>query len=175
MHGKTIIGKSIVMNCPIISAGIYYLLLNGEVVYIGESNDVFKRVEQHNRKRLIKFNSSMYIPLDVSISERRYIEANEISIHSPKHNSPVSPTFFGYVSLPAFRLKFTKRPGIIEIRKSLQSAHDVRVISHKNTEYYKESELKCFLEARLNRVFTYKEGTISNKITEYTKKEAGVK
>jgi hypothetical protein len=70
-------------SCPWKGAsGVYFLIENNEIVYIGQSNNVFQRIGEHFRKK--RFSRYVYIPcaedgLDI-------LESLYIHIFNPKLN-----------------------------------------------------------------------------------------
>jgi hypothetical protein len=66
------------------TSGVYFLF-NGTILnYIGQSSNVFTRVEIHRKAKSIAFDSWRFIP--VPISDLDYVEAAYIRAHSPPHN-----------------------------------------------------------------------------------------
>lgn len=64
--------------------GVYFLLNDDDIVYIGQSVDCFNRVLTHSRDVRKEFNRTCYIP--VCRDELNDIEETLISIFKPKHN-----------------------------------------------------------------------------------------
>ena len=67
------------------ACGIYFLLRDKEIVYIGQSVDCFSRVSSHARDKMKNFNRACYVP--VPQKELDDIEATMIALFKPEHNS----------------------------------------------------------------------------------------
>lgn len=68
-----------------IAPGVYFLLLNGEVMYVGQSVNVVSRICQHLTQRLIDFDSYAWVLVDrqdLLVTEAAYIVK-----FKPKYNS----------------------------------------------------------------------------------------
>ena len=119
------------------SAGVYlYKNADGQVVYVGRSENVFGRVSLHwnqwQRARLglrrnhrvlgdekvIEFDAIELVPVpmkDLAVEEQRLIQ-----VHRPKHNKllnrqPMAP---GFEKSPVFReLLKRKQPPVLKIRR----------------------------------------------------------
>jgi len=65
-------------------SGVYFLLLAGEVVYIGQSETVVMRVMEHRRRQLKEFDCAAYI--EASVSELDAVEGAFIRAFRPKLN-----------------------------------------------------------------------------------------
>jgi len=69
---------------PVKESGIYFLLDKEEIVYIGKSTNIIKRVTEHFSEGIKKFNLYSYIPVEVdSLSEA---EDFFIKKYKPKYN-----------------------------------------------------------------------------------------
>lgn len=67
------------------ACGIYFLLRQDKIVYIGQSVDCFSRVLTHTRDASKDFNRACYFP--VSRDELNNIEETLIALFKPEHNS----------------------------------------------------------------------------------------
>jgi hypothetical protein len=76
--------------CPIIPApeqvaGVYRYYHQGEVVYVGESHHIFRRLGQHQYRGKIIFDSYDYTPVN-DPEERLRVELYYIQLHRPRYN-----------------------------------------------------------------------------------------
>lgn len=61
----------------VLTSGIYFLLSEGQIVYVGQSINSAVRVYEHVRKKVIKFDSYFTLPCkrsDLTPLESRYIQ-----------------------------------------------------------------------------------------------------
>lgn len=65
-------------------SGVYLLLLGGEVVFVGQSEDVAAKIEHHFRERIKVFDSAIYYP--VQVLQLDEFEAELIGKYSPRYN-----------------------------------------------------------------------------------------
>ncbi len=72
------------MRFPRSPSGVYYLYLGEEIIYIGQSRNVFHRVGEHGVPNGIRFDSWEYIPTQVD--DLIALESTEILRHRPKLN-----------------------------------------------------------------------------------------
>jgi predicted GIY-YIG superfamily endonuclease len=73
--------------------GVYHLKLDDEIVYVGQSVDIEKRIKTHTSEGLKQFNG--YEVFECSLEELEQLEKNDIQIIRPKHNkrdNPSNPT-----------------------------------------------------------------------------------
>lgn len=63
--------------------GVYFLFDDEELVYIGRSQDIAKRLDQHQHSK--KFDHYSFIECDGD--ERDELEADLIRLHKPKYNA----------------------------------------------------------------------------------------
>jgi hypothetical protein len=71
---------------PLRVSGVYFLILNNEVVYCGQSISVFSRVESHLAERLKIFDRAFYLPVPESDLDR--VEGAFIQLLKPPLNGP---------------------------------------------------------------------------------------
>lgn len=64
-------------------SGVYVLKLSLNIIYIGESGDVYKRIHQHRKDKLFDTVSIILIQDE---KERKVMEAALIREHNPVHN-----------------------------------------------------------------------------------------
>ena len=76
-----------------IVAGIYCLLHGDEIVYIGQSNSVIRRIGWHLGDNKKIFNQFSYIALE---SRRDDLEAELIERFKPKYNRQGNPKYWTY-------------------------------------------------------------------------------
>jgi len=65
--------------------GVYFLIEGQDVVYVGQSADVVRRVNEHIDRGLKKFDSAMYLPC--SLGELDELEEHFINALKPRYNS----------------------------------------------------------------------------------------
>jgi hypothetical protein len=79
-----ILGTRHTMHIPM-DAGIYFLISQGEIVYIGESANIFRRIATHSDDKI--FDSVTWQPLpNLKKSLRRKLEREYIKQYKPKYN-----------------------------------------------------------------------------------------
>lgn len=64
--------------------GVYFLYNDGELVYVGQTNDIFRRISEHSRSDK-QFNWWRYFEIDDE-NLRKAIEYMFIQIAKPKYN-----------------------------------------------------------------------------------------
>lgn len=68
---------------PAIS-GVYLLLLGTEVIFVGQSEDVRAKIDQHFRERVKVFDTAIYYPC--SLLDLDNVEADFVERYAPRHN-----------------------------------------------------------------------------------------
>tara|TARA_R110000744_G_scaffold87840_3_gene171420 strand:- start:1337 stop:1735 length:399 start_codon:yes stop_codon:yes gene_type:complete len=76
-------------------SGVYYLLRDNEVVYIGESICIFSRLSQHFKSTEKEFNTFKYEKFEGSDLERKRKEAKLIKKYRPVLNFTHNPNIKG--------------------------------------------------------------------------------
>lgn len=66
-------------------AGVYFLFVGVEIIYIGQSRNIFERVGRHARHRRIPFDGWDFVAMD-DPSVRYAVEQELIRQHSPRYN-----------------------------------------------------------------------------------------
>jgi hypothetical protein len=66
------------------TTGIYFLLDEGVIVYVGQSRDVQRRVDQHGTSKAIPFDRAMWMRLPTN--ELDAFESALICLLRPRHN-----------------------------------------------------------------------------------------
>lgn len=69
------------------ASGVYFLVQDDEVVYVGQSVHVYSRIAQHSDK---KFNRYAFVPCDVALLDK--LEALYIHVLKPRLNGNYSAT-----------------------------------------------------------------------------------
>ena len=99
----------------VFKSGIYYLIQDDEIVYIGQSVCIMARISTHYTKKRKLFNR--YIYTNVPLDKLDELELKEIIKYSPKYNSdlPGNNTYASMGKLKAhFRVPEAKLESIIE-------------------------------------------------------------
>ena len=89
-----ILSNSIQVTTPPMVNGIYFLILNDEIVYIGSSSNCTHRLSTHRRERNIVFNR--YHVLNKPSTKGRYLvslEAAYIRHYKPRFNRTFNPDY----------------------------------------------------------------------------------
>ena len=73
-------------NSYFLNPCIYFLNLDGKIVYIGETISLMTRISQHVNEAAKVFNNFSFEPCSGSDKERKSIEAKLIRRHKPKYN-----------------------------------------------------------------------------------------
>lgn len=73
-----------------ITAGLYFLYKQGELVYIGKSNNIFYRVGMHIHENAKDFDSFEYQIVEDE-NERSNLEGYLIEVFKPKYNEKLEP------------------------------------------------------------------------------------
>lgn len=69
--------------------GVYFLIKNNEIVYVGQSTDIFSRISVHRKTK--DFDSYNYILFpEVSDEKLNNLEAEYIGKFTPKYNRQIS-------------------------------------------------------------------------------------
>lgn len=74
-----------------VTSGVYFLIRNNVIVYVGESANVFMRIGQHIAEGTKQFDSFTFY----ETNDRKRLESFLISILSPTYN--IAPGKMGYV------------------------------------------------------------------------------
>lgn len=65
--------------------GVYLLFDDGKVVYVGQTNDIFRRISEHSRDGSKAFDNFKYLECDDE-KTRLMIEYHLIQRYKPKYN-----------------------------------------------------------------------------------------
>ena len=89
-----ILNNAIRITKPPIIKGIYFLLFNKEIVYIGSSQDFMHRLKMHRDERKIVFNGYHVIKID-NIRGRKLVavENQYIKLYKPRFNRTANPDY----------------------------------------------------------------------------------
>lgn len=112
-----------------LTRGIYFLFKNYELIYIGQSEDIFKRVPEHRGSK--DFNNWLYI--EYENENLNNVEAEFILKYQPKENKAI-PKNDNWMSTSTLKLKF----GIskVAINKMIKN-QEVECIIFNNVKYVK--------------------------------------
>lgn len=86
-------------------SGVYFLIEGNEIVYVGQSIDVYNRVTSHALKGEKVFDRYAYI--EVNPDDLNEVEADYIVVMGPKLNGPNLPCYKKWVS-PKFISRLLK-------------------------------------------------------------------
>lgn len=117
-------------------SGVYLLLDDGVTVYVGQSEDVYKRIAQHKNEGVKQFNSFSFIPAssdDLDDLERMYILRL-----NPKYNILIN----GLVSIENLLVRvksFTDRDISMSMLKGAIKQLNIPEILFKGRRLYKRS------------------------------------
>ncbi len=64
--------------------GIYLLMMGNDVVYVGQSVNIDRRIKEHKQEKKKEFDSFFPMPCDISNLDSS--EAMLILVHNPKYN-----------------------------------------------------------------------------------------
>jgi hypothetical protein len=65
---------------------VYFLILGNDIVYVGETKNLFARIGAHRMKNHIPFNDVFWMPAPVEAKERRRLESLFIRLCKPRYN-----------------------------------------------------------------------------------------
>ena len=114
--------------------GIYFLFDKDEIVYIGQSNFIEKRIFEHTNDK--SFTSWNFIEFN-SNEDLNDLEADYILKHKPKYNKTIPPNNI-WISRSILS-RFYNVP-MLKTRRLIKSK-EIEYISFKNTEYIKWGQL----------------------------------
>ena len=69
--------------------GIYFLIFNQSIVYVGQSVDLWQRIQQHRAKKEIAFDSVSWVHCEAR--NLNAVEKHYIDTLKPKHNKRHTP------------------------------------------------------------------------------------
>lgn len=70
---------------PEVLAGVYFLILDEEVVYVGQSSNIHMRLQSHINQDVKLFDDAWYIS-EKDKPKRLYLEMNLIQMYKPIYN-----------------------------------------------------------------------------------------
>lgn len=77
--------KEINKNNKNIIKGVYFLINNNDLVYVGESQDIFNRIRSHSYLKTKRFNAFNFIIID-NDDDRKFTEYMYIDLYKPIYN-----------------------------------------------------------------------------------------
>ncbi len=116
--------------------GVYFLISQGELVYVGQSADVVARVSIHNAKKIIKFDSYNWI--ECISSELTNLEIECILKFRPSFNKNI-PECKRFTTAHALKRKGLGRVSFKKYLASTSCTHYV----FNSAVYYDLQELKA--------------------------------
>lgn len=122
-------------------SAVYYLIDNDEIVYVGQSIQVFGRLSYHMSSRSKRFNG--IVILDVKQGNLNRVEATEIVTHNPKYNQNVClPVQDKYMTPRQISTKFNADyRRVNKIIKSRKCSPVFQFTNGRKVRYYEVSEL----------------------------------
>jgi len=78
-------------------SGVYFLIHEGEIVYVGQSIDVINRVATHVLKAEKEFDRYAYV--EIEPDDLNSVEADYIVNLGPRYNGPNLPSYGEWLSL----------------------------------------------------------------------------
>lgn len=114
------------------ASGIYYLIDNDEIVYIGQSIRVYGRVLTHIKERSKQFNRFAWI--SIKAEQLNVSEAAQIVAHNPKYNRwALLPSNDLYMTMTQIKSKYGAERK--EIMKTVRE-NNIRSIAINGVVYY---------------------------------------
>jgi excinuclease UvrABC nuclease subunit len=119
---KDILESSIrIKRKPHIS-GIYFLIKNEEIIYIGQAHNVHSRIYTHRKNKRLNFDSYKIIEiksfkglLNLCALEKAYIEKYKPKfnkLHNPDYINNVKPLWFGFLTFYKSYVEVSKESGV---------------------------------------------------------------
>lgn len=118
---------------------LYFLLRNGEVVYVGQTCNLGARIHQHKKDKI--FDGMRYVrfhdPAELDASELAHI-----IFHNPEYNSAIPEVGrSGYTSVQPFRMCFEPRPSARDIQEVLCTPLVADRIMFRGKIYFNKAEM----------------------------------
>lgn len=110
-----------------ITSGVYFLYENDELVYIGESENVFSRIGTHIKEGVKDFDNWTYVEVD-NTKNRKHLESFLINICKPKYNISSKTSFSEELYIGDYFLD-EEIAGYIDIHETFYSYVDLQWIS----------------------------------------------
>lgn len=86
---KDIIGHKKSINNVVSDRGIYFLIKDNKIVYVGQSVNIFKRIKNHKRTKDFDYYNYILLP-EVSDNRLNDVEMKYIAAFSPKYNKQIA-------------------------------------------------------------------------------------
>jgi len=119
-------------------SGIYFLMSNNEIVYVGQSKNIYARIHSHSTSK--KFDSVSWVLCDAT--ERSAMETAYIMLYEPKLNGRIPQT--GMISTPIklqdFISDYFYKESQEIARRAVQSLSDQCALEVRETKQILESE-----------------------------------
>lgn len=99
LFDKDFIIKNAIKEKRKIVSGVYFLTSSKDVIYIGSSTDVYRRIESHKKNRRMPFNGFLIHPIyslrkDTDSKKALYeLEKRYIRTYKPKYNFRDNPDY----------------------------------------------------------------------------------
>lgn len=125
---KNLIKAKMKLNEDFILCGIYFLIKNHNIVYVGSSSHLFTRIKSHITENKKDFDSFSYVVCEEQ--DRLLLESKYILKYLPKYNEsiPCSHENINYILIP-FANNTKKKNIDININISIKSLKDNLYIS----------------------------------------------
>lgn len=89
---ENFIKRNLQSGNPAIS-GVYFLIRKGELIYIGSSDDINKRLKHHKKHSFFKFDKFSIYPLPLYNNLLKRTERECIKKFKPKYNCQYNPDY----------------------------------------------------------------------------------
>lgn len=132
--------KSIFSNLKHDAKYIYYLTHDDEIVYIGQSINVFSRVGFHISRKEKVFNGIRFSEVD-PCADLDVVEFYEIAKHQPKYNSSKIANGIGFSSLLGCKKYFDNPPNIGKIKKAVAMYYSSKIPEIHGVKFYHPDEV----------------------------------
>ena len=116
--------------------GLYFLLRDGVVVYVGRSIDCMRRIITHDKDPLKSFDSYSVFPIDDD-EELGLAEAENIFLYCPEQNSSI-PTGSRFISAQMAKKRYGINAREIKV---MASSGDVGCKEFRGIVYYDSNAL----------------------------------
>lgn len=140
---KKIIDKSIILNNKISSndlkkIGIYFLIRNNDIVYIGQTKKGIERITKHFKNK--DFDSYYFYSCDLKHLD--ILEALNIMFYKPKYNKSLNDNFFTFNSIKNILKKYFFITATIKKIKFFINISKIKIFYFDNIEYIENKDFE---------------------------------